>query len=419
MTKSEYMQALREKLHRYNGALQQEILEDYEQHFAEGLAEGRSEEEIIAELGNIEDMLQEFSEEDLKQEIEAVEAQSNQNGSYDAIYREVVIEGLLADVEISESADDELRVSYVNEGNEAQKLRYYFYQYEEDGVFYAGVKERRGGSDGSKSIKGIWDLFSRSSWAGSNIELSVEIPARIPGVKLHTTSGDLTVQGLRNQAVEAQCTSGDLRLEELHCEKLCGMTQSGDLEAEDVQAGRELKLTTTSGDMEVTKVSAPAINLQSTSGDLRAERVQTDNLQVQTASGDLDLDEAVSDQIYLQTASGDIEGREIRGGSLRVGTGSGDAELDADVEICTVKTGSGSISLEGCRKLQKVQLYSASGDVCLDLEKVEGATIVTRTGSGDMVIRGYEASGRSYNCSYGSGACQVEITTASGDIEVQ
>lgn len=419
MTKSEYMQALREKLHCYNGALQQEILEDYEQHFAEGMAAGRTEEEIIAELGNIEDMLQEFSEEDLKQEIEAVEAQANQNGSYDTLYREVVIEGLVADVEISASGDDRLRVNYVNEGNEAQKLRYYFYQYEEDGVFYAGVKERKGGSDGLKGIKGIWGLFSNGSWSSDNIELSVEIPARIPAVKLRTTSGDLTVQRLLNQSVEAQCASGDLRLEKLRCEQLYGMTQSGDLEAEELRVGSKLKLNSTSGDLDVTDVSAPAMSLQSTSGDLRAEQVQTNNLQLQTASGDLEVDEAVSDLIHMQTASGEIECRDVRGGTLQVVTGSGDVELEADVEICIGKTGSGSISLEGCAKLQKVQLYSASGDVHLDLERVEGATIVTRTASGDMVIRGYEASGRSYNCSYGSGACQVEITTASGDIEVE
>ena len=50
MNKAEYMEALRERLQYYNKALETEILEDYEQHFAEGLAEGRSEEEIIAEL---------------------------------------------------------------------------------------------------------------------------------------------------------------------------------------------------------------------------------------------------------------------------------------------------------------------------------------------------------------------------------
>ncbi|MDE5748746.1 MAG: DUF1700 domain-containing protein, partial [Acetatifactor sp.] len=137
MTKSEYMSTLREKLQRYNRALETEILEDYEQHFAEGLAEGRTEEEIIAELGNIEDMLQEFSEEDLKQELEAVESQASQSNSYEQLYRAVVIEGLLADVEVRRSQDDQLKIDYENRGSKSQKLRYRFYQYEENGVFYA------------------------------------------------------------------------------------------------------------------------------------------------------------------------------------------------------------------------------------------------------------------------------------------
>ncbi|MDE7224277.1 MAG: DUF1700 domain-containing protein, partial [Acetatifactor sp.] len=95
MTKTEYMKTLQEKLQRYNIAVEREILEDYEQHFAEGLAQGHTEEEIITELGNIEDMLQEFSEEDLKQELETVEQQASQSSSYERLYREVVIDALL------------------------------------------------------------------------------------------------------------------------------------------------------------------------------------------------------------------------------------------------------------------------------------------------------------------------------------
>ena len=46
MTKAEYLRLLQEKLESFNRELQSEIMEDYEQHFAEGLAEGKSEEEI-------------------------------------------------------------------------------------------------------------------------------------------------------------------------------------------------------------------------------------------------------------------------------------------------------------------------------------------------------------------------------------
>lgn len=116
MTKSEYMKILQEKLQRYNVAVEREILEDYEQHFAEGLAQGRTEEEIIKELGNIEDMLQEFSEEDLKQELETVEMQASQSNSYERLYRKVVIDGLLANVEVCNSEDAQLRIDYENRG---------------------------------------------------------------------------------------------------------------------------------------------------------------------------------------------------------------------------------------------------------------------------------------------------------------
>ena len=56
MNKQEYMKKLQERLENFGKELQEEIMEDYRQHFAEGENEGKSEEEIIEELGNIEEM---------------------------------------------------------------------------------------------------------------------------------------------------------------------------------------------------------------------------------------------------------------------------------------------------------------------------------------------------------------------------
>ena len=57
MTKQEYLRKLQERLESFGQELQEEILEDYRQHFAEGANQGKSEEEIIEELGNIEEMI--------------------------------------------------------------------------------------------------------------------------------------------------------------------------------------------------------------------------------------------------------------------------------------------------------------------------------------------------------------------------
>lgn len=431
MTKSEYMEALQERLQHYNRALEMEILEDYEQHFAEGLAEGRSEEEIIAELGNIEDMLQEFSREDLKQELEAVESQANQSNSYRQLYRAVVIEGLLADVDVSASPDDRIRIAYDNNGSKAQKLRYQFYQYEDDGVFYAGVKERkqadfRGEAGGGmESLREVVSMFSNfKSWSSEgDINLRVQIPAGIPLVRLHNTSGDLKVSELNTRELETQCTSGDLQIQGVICQKLSAKTQSGDQQVSGVsltvQEETEIGLHTASGDMEIQGISAAKICLSTANGDLNGKRLNAGDLKIQTSSGDVELRDAESARTALRTGNGDISVCNLRGVEMSAEAGSGDLELQADAESLEVKTGSGDVDLEAGSGARLVHIIAGSGDICLNLGHVEGATIVARTGSGDMRIRGQGASGRHHSVSYGSGACQVSLVTGSGDIKVR
>lgn len=442
MTKSEYMDALREKLQHYNRALEMEILEDYEQHFAEGLAEGRKEEDIIAELGNIDDMLKEFSEEDLKQELEIVESQANQSNSYEQLYRAVVIEGLLADVEVTASEDDQIRIDYDNCGSKAQKMRYQFYQYEQDGVFYAGVKERRGsdrrGTEGrgtecrgefapESELESMFDVFTKftqfTNWSGGDIHLNVQIPAGIPVIKIDNTSGELCILGIQTQELETQCTSGDLRIEDVVCKKFSGKTQSGDVEvsgiAMQLDEDTEIKIRTTSGDLEAREISATKVCLQTSSGDVSAERLKAGQLKVQTASGEQELRDVVCDSAELRAGSGDIEVEDIRGRELNAEAGSGEVELQADMEAFDVKTGSGDIELEVSARARKIHMIAGSGEINLDMSKIKGASIVSRTGSGDMNIRGYNVSGRTYTTSYNSATCQVSLVTGSGDITVE
>lgn len=431
MKKSEYMEALRERLQYYNRALEMEILEDYEQHFAEGLAEGRSEEEIIAELGNIEDMLQEFSQEDLKQELEIVESQANQNNSYQQLYRAVVIEGLLADVDVSASPDDQIRIAYDNNGSKAQKLRYQFYQYEEDGVFYAGVKERKEADfrrEAGSGIESLWEMVSMftnfTSWPSmGSINLNVQIPAGIPVIRLRSTSGDLKVRGVETRELETKCTSGDLQIQGVTCQKLSAGTQSGDQQVSGVSLAvheeTEIKLHSTSGDMEIQGISAAKIFLNTSSGDLSGNQLNTGELKMHTSSGDVELRDAESVRTALRSGSGDICVRSLQGVELSVETGSGDLELQTDAESLEVKTGSGDVNLEAGSRAGQVHMITGSGDIRLNLGRVEGATIVARTGYGDIRIRGQEASGRSHSVSYGSGVCRVSLVTGSGDVEVR
>ena len=60
MTKNEFMTRLANGLHKRNIADADDVLEEYEQHFAFKLADGYSEEEIAAKLGTPEELAAQF-----------------------------------------------------------------------------------------------------------------------------------------------------------------------------------------------------------------------------------------------------------------------------------------------------------------------------------------------------------------------
>lgn len=62
MKKEEYMSRLKEALREFDPDLVQEIFSDYEERFRVGAENGRTEEEVIAELGSVEELLEDLRE---------------------------------------------------------------------------------------------------------------------------------------------------------------------------------------------------------------------------------------------------------------------------------------------------------------------------------------------------------------------
>lgn len=87
MNKAEYMKELIEKLNGFDEELVQEIVSDYEEHFANGAEKGKSEEEVITELGSVDELLdelQEFQRESAKQHVKMpIKNQEKENGVWE------------------------------------------------------------------------------------------------------------------------------------------------------------------------------------------------------------------------------------------------------------------------------------------------------------------------------------------------
>ena len=125
MTKLEYMQYVREKLQGYDREFVEEILENYEEHFEAGLKNGRSEEEICEELGNIESLLGDIQDvmgdKDLKtHEIDQFTAIEQPQESYSGI-EEIDLSLLSMDVQILPSRDGQLHV-YLRRARRRQNI---------------------------------------------------------------------------------------------------------------------------------------------------------------------------------------------------------------------------------------------------------------------------------------------------------
>lgn len=344
MTRTEYLDALKHKLESFNMELQKDIMEDYEQHFAEGLAAGKTEDEIIEELGSIEDMIQELPEEDLKQEIQITENADEKNGTYEGNFRGIVIEGLVADVIIGKSDDGCIHVDYHN----AQlQQRYQFYQYDENNVFHAGIKDV-GRREGAKKIilfgKTILSYDTVNQYSG-DIQLSVRIPDGISVLEAGTMSGDMKLYNL----------------------------ESG-----------KASLHTASGDIDLTGFRAEAMRLQTGSGDVEAVNFAVGSLTAGTGSGDMELRGSM-EECVIKTGSGDVEMKAENGvRRISVTTGSGDAELDL--------TGIGGAEVHATVGSGECTVYGAGGEfyqvTCGSITVGSGECKVNvQTGSGDVEVR--------------------------------
>jgi len=400
MNKQEYMKKLQERLESFGKELQEEIMEDYRQHFAEGENEGKSEEEIIEELGNIEEMIRELSEDELPEGFaqrtrEAVDvsegngkevAETEENDdkfeetemkrafSYSGYYKAVVLEGKVADIYVTQSENDQIHVDYEAKGLSSQQ-NYEYYQYEEDGAFYAGVKRKKGireeGDSDEKMVKVT--LFGRTIISygtignvcsmGQSITLTVRVPKGIPKLTAKVGSGNVSMSGIELEALEATSGSGNVGLKEIVADRMKAHTGSGNIAAHHTEF----------------------------------------------ISG------------ALETGSGNIKVEEVKGRELRCGTGSGNIKGEASVGEYHLSSGSGNIKIKADGNAERISMSTGSGGIKLELEGVRGMETTVRTGSGGVRVAWNDDEGQKVkngNYTYGNGACKIKANTGSGSIKI-
>lgn len=402
MTKQEYLNRLYSGLSGYSYEFRRDIIEAFEGHFDEGAAQGKTEEEVIEELGPISDVI-----DNIRMMNGDHGANRNTNDSMNDLWNSFdQLAGTLKETMksvggiVSESVNTAVRemreVQYTTGSANGvsgcftdcnallitmemcsadirlipgEELRYSFTP--ANSLFYSKIPELLTHAD-----NGTAGIIVRNGGG----RLNITVPSCIRSIRAGALSGDISISGIKTDEIIIKATSGDIILDNTAANELTLQTSSGDLDADHTWFS-SLRFQTKSGDAD----------LKYTNG----------NPFIKTVSGDIEIKYHESRQILAEAASGDIK-IECTCGSINAATLSGDIDIntDAPVSMVSAESKSGDITC-----ILNDENYTA------ELSTISGS-IENRTGLPEI-----RASKRS-RC-VGSGSGKVGLYTKSGDIELR
>lgn len=160
------------------------------------------------------------------------------------------------------------------------------------------------------------------------------------------------------------------------------------------------------------------LEIDTVSANLKAHRIEAKRADMDTVSGWIDIEEAsVSQSFNADTTSGDITAMFAGALSdLEIDTVSGKTQISVEqLGEFEINSTSGAISLSAENAPASGEIGTVSGDVELILPETAEFTVEINTVSGQFDSEfSLTKKGDRYSC--GSGACQYEVETTSGDI---
>lgn len=188
------------------------------------------------------------------------------------------------------------------------------------------------------------------------------------------------------------------------------------------------ELTTGSGDVNVDSIEG-GLNVQTDSGDVTLKEVGG-RIQAHVASGGVHMEGGrIADSLDISAASGDIElsGVAAVGSSLSVklSSASGSIHYEGDASRLAVNSASGDIELMPTSRipLGDSEVTSVSGGIELTVPSSCSVRISARSASGtlDLPHKSLSEDDDPHHATaqIGSGAAELKLKTASGDIAVQ
>lgn len=310
MKKNEFFAQLRTAFAGMDEELIMDILGDYENHFKEGMENGKSEEEICEELGNVEEIRQAFLDENPAAMTINVNSNSDTVGNSDIYNRfypgiqRVNAQLTDADIEIKKSSTNDVELSVTGGlADDMEALKETLRVSASAGTLSI-QQEKKAGISVSYAASRLFGLKVGKYSAG--IAIHIAVPEQFEKIKVKSISGDIVANDISSGSFLVDAVSGDISVDQLNTKQCELNSKSGDIKTNNSNA-KTLLIHTGSGDVGVEDCQADELFASSISGDVNVIACKADKMDIVSVSGDIKAEFDKSAQCRAKSTSGDCK----------------------------------------------------------------------------------------------------------------
>lgn len=359
-----------------------DILSDYENHFKEGMENGKSEEEICEELGNVEEIRQAFLDENPAAMTINVNSNSDTVGNSDIYNRfypgiqRVNAQLTDADIEIKKSSTNDVELSVTGGlADDMEALKETLRVSASVGTLSI-QQEKKAGISVSYAASRLFGLKVGKYSAG--IVIHIAVPEQFEKIKVKNISGDIVVNDISSEHFLVEAVSGDISVDQLNT--------------------KQCELNSKSGDIKTNNSSAKTLLIHTGSGDVGVEDCQADELFASSISGDVNVIACKADKIDVVSISGDIKAEFDKSAQCRSKSTSGDCKVTIGNQVdAVVSSTSGDVNVRYIGEIGlEMALSSTSGDVsavCGGINSKGKKKVQERFGEPDSKLKASTISG--------------------------
>lgn len=180
-----------------------------------------------------------------------------------------------------------------------------------------------------------------------------------------------------------------------------------------------------SGDISVQNLALDNLEAVSTSGDVSVRACAAGNLSIRSTSGDMRLDAVSSDLAVIRTTSGDIAIGNSGGNKIDISTVSGDvyakgSPAGIDFSLVSMASTSGDLLVYMGPRVKQTVFKSVSGDIGLYLKgSLKNNNYSLGGVSSDISISGVAVARKSLELKFNKGGVDIKANAVSGDIYIK